>query len=527
VDQQQAEEQDDAIETGGGCQTPGGRQRGMKTRGKVVLFYPAYEGPALSAPLCLLSLASPLRNAGFQVVIVDAAIHPDYLDEIKRQVHGAICLGISLLTGPMILGAIEVASASKKLRPELPVIFGGWHPSLLPQQTLKEPFVDIVVCGQGEVSLLEVVETLASGRPINDVPGVMSKGSGLHLQQSSRRLEWIANLPTPAFEMVNFNAYERVCGTRKLAYATSVGCPYACNYCTDMVFYKRRFNALPSERVISEMTDLADRYQIEEIALLDSNFPVDLRRAKEIARGIHDSRVKFRWTFQASTDFLCRMSDDEVRLLGASGVSHMGFGTESTSEAVLKLMNKRHQRVNEMFETARKAEIAGIHVTFNLILGYPGETEADRVQTFQTMSDIAREFWNVSFSPNIFTPYPGIPIWPQLRELGVREPQSLCEWASLPLGANVLPWLRGREMQRLNRMLEYFLLNNQIRSATQHSPRLRTGVRRLLGAPLRWRIRRNKYSFPWELWVARSTERLVTRRSLITGQPLPQEGATC
>ena len=163
-----------------------------------------------------------------------------------------------------------------------------------------------------------------------------------------------------------------------------------------------------------------------------------------IAAAIKESGVKFRWTFQASTDFLCRMSEDEVRLLGDSGVSHMGFGTESTSEDVLKLMNKRHQRVDEMFETARKANIAGIRVTFNLIFGYPGETEADRAITFRTMSEIARQFRNVSFSPNIFTPYPGIPIWPQLRELGVHEPQSLREWMEMPLGANVLPWLQGK-----------------------------------------------------------------------------------
>jgi len=209
-----------------------------------------------------------------------------------------------------------------------------------------------------------------------------------------------------------------------------------------------------------------------------------------------------------------------VRMMGASGVSHMGFGTESTSAEVLKLMNKRHQRLNEMYETARKAELAGIHVTFNLIFGYPGETEEHRIETFRTMSDIARQFWNVSFSPNIFTPYPGIPIWPELRELGVREPQSLQEWADLPLGANVLPWLQGEELARLKRMLEYFLLNNQLRKITKDHPRLRRGVRRLLGAPLRWRIRKSTYSFPWELWLARRTEKLVTKRSLLTGQPL-------
>ena len=86
-------------------------------------------------------------------------------------------------------------------------------------------------------------------------------------------------------------------------------------------------------------------------------------------------------------------------------------------------MNKRFQHVEQMVETARKADLAGIHVVFNIILGYPGETEEHRQQTFRFMSDIAKQYWNVSFSPNIFTPYPGIPIWPQLKEMGVREPR--------------------------------------------------------------------------------------------------------
>ncbi len=489
-------------------------------RGKVVLFYPSYDGPPLSAPLCLLSLASVLRDNDFEVVIVDAAITPDAERKVQRQIHDALCLGISVLTGPMILSAVRIARAAKTIRPDLPVIFGGWHPSLLPEQTLRERSVDVVVRGQGEVTLLEICNNLLrfSG-PVAE-QGASIKQCGLVRNLPERPVAHLDSLPMPAFDLANVDGYERACGVRKLAYATSVGCPYACNYCTDMVFYKRRFNALSSDRVVREISDLVTRYRLDEVALLDSNFPVDIHRALEIARGLLDSGVKFLWTFQASTDFLCRMSDDEVRMMGASGVSHMGFGTESTSAEVLKLMNKRHQRLNEMYETARKAELAGIHVTFNLIFGYPGETEEHRIETFRTMSDIARQFWNVSFSPNIFTPYPGIPIWPELRELGVREPQSLQEWADLPLGANVLPWLQGEELARLKRMLEYFLLNNQLRKITKDHPRLRRGVRRLLGAPLRWRIRKSTYSFPWELWVARRTERLVSRRSLLTGQPL-------
>ncbi len=390
----------------------------MLTRGKVVLFYPPYDGPALSAPLCLLALAAPLREAGFSVAVIDAAISPDYRAEVLRECRDAICVGISVLTGPMIRSAVEIATEIRKSLPHLPVVFGGWHPTLLPEQTLRAECVDMVVRGQGEVTLLELAERLAGGESVMGVKGVSWKNGDEVYQEPGRPVERLEKLPSPAYDLIDFDTYERLFGIRKIAYATSVGCPYACNYCTDMVFYKRRFNAYSAERVISEVTELVERYRLEEVAMLDSNFPVDVHRALAIARGFAESGLRFRWTFQASTDFLCRMSEDEVRLLGQSGVSHMGFGTESTSSSVLRLMNKRHQRVDEMYETARKAELGGIHVTFNLIFGYPGETEADRVETLQTMSDIGRRFWNVSFSPNIFTPYPGIPIWPQLRELG-------------------------------------------------------------------------------------------------------------
>ena len=497
----------------------------MLTKRKVVLFYPPYDGPPLGAPLCLLSLASPLLQAGFEVKLVDAAIDPQWFQTVLREVGDALCLGISVLTGPMIRGAIRMAKAVKKTSPDIPVIVGGWHASLATAQTLQESYFDAVVRGQGELTLLEVAEKLAAKEDFRDVAGVSSQQFGMPRHSPERRVALLDDLPTPAFELADFDGYERVSGERKLAYATSVGCPYACNYCTDMVFYKRKFNALAAERVVCEVTELAERYHIDEVAMLDSNLPVDWRRALEIARGFVDANSRFRWTFQASTDFLCRMSDDEVRLLGESGVSHMGFGTESTVSAVLKLMNKRHQRVDEMYETARKAALGGIHVTFNLIFGYPGETEPDRVETLRTMSDIARQFWNVSFSPNIFTPYPGIPIWPELRALGLREPQSLAEWADLPLGRNTLPWLRGDELSRLQRMLDFFLLNNQLRKATKDYPKLRTGLRRVLGAPLRWRLRSNQYSFPWELWIGKSFEKIVTRRSLVTGQPLGPEGA--
>jgi anaerobic magnesium-protoporphyrin IX monomethyl ester cyclase len=489
-------------------------------RGKVVLFYPPYDGPPLGAPLSLLAIAGTLREAHFEVVLIDAAITPNYLERVRAECASALCIGISVLTGPMIRGAIEVAKHVKQHTPSACVVFGGWHPTLCPESTLREPYVDVVVRGQGEITIVELAAALAARSPLDLIPGISWKKNGRLIANFERRVQPVDTFAPPAFDLTDFDAYEQLSGKRELAYATSIGCPYACNYCTDMVVYKRRFNAYSAEHVVEELVGLVRKYRITNVALLDSNFPVDLRRAIAIAQGIRDSGVKFTWTFQASTDFICRMSQEDVQLLADSGVSYMGFGTESTSKAVLKMMNKRHQRVDEMYETARKANLAGIRITFNLILGYPGETEADRLITFRTMSDIGRQFSNVRFSPNIFTPYPGIPIWPQLRELGVIEPQTLEDWMTMPLGANLLPWLRGRELTRLNRMLDYFLLLNQMRRSSETSPLHRlTSV--LVTEPIRWRIDSSRFSFPWELWLSRFTEHLIQRRSLVTGQELP------
>ena len=494
----------------------------MSRANKVVLFYPPYDGPPLGAPLSLLCLAGPLVQSGFRVRLVDNYLDPDFEQVILRETADALCLGISMFTGPMILVAIRVASAVKKLRPKMPIVFGGWHPSLAVDQTLREPYVDAVVRGQGELTFLELVHRIAAGEAWHGVKGLSFKDAGQIHHEPERPVANINNLPAPAYGLVDHGVYAAVSGTRQLAYTSSVGCPYQCNYCTDQVFYKRRFNAYRAERVVSDLAELVPRYNIADVPMFDSNFLVDRKRALAIARGVIDSGIKFRWDFQASTDFVAKMSDEEVELLAESGVWHIGFGTESGSQDVLNLMNKRFQNVEQMTETARKTDRAGIHAVFNIILGYPGETEADRQKTFRLMSDLAKECWDLSFSPNIFTPYPGLPIWPQLRQLGVREPQSLEEWGTFALGINVLPWLQGEELRRLRRSLEYFLLNNQIRTATRTLPWLRRKIRRVVCAPVRWRIRKNRYSFPWELWVSRKVEKLVTHRSLLTGRTLTE-----
>jgi anaerobic magnesium-protoporphyrin IX monomethyl ester cyclase len=143
--------------------------------GKVVLFLPPYSGGLIGPPLSLLSLAAPLRDAGFEAHIIDGALRSDYLALIEKEIQDCLCFGVSLLTGPMIAETIAVARHVKHLRPDLPVVFGGWHPSLLPAQTLREPYVDAVVLHQGELTLLETVQRLAAGKGLDLVGGCWFK----------------------------------------------------------------------------------------------------------------------------------------------------------------------------------------------------------------------------------------------------------------------------------------------------------------------------------------------------------------
>jgi radical SAM superfamily enzyme YgiQ (UPF0313 family) len=291
-----------------------------------------------------------------------------------------------------------------------------------------------------------------------------------------------------------------------------------------MVFYNRRFNPQTISGVVGEVTHLVKTYALDEIALVDSNFLVDTRRAVGLARGFLETGVKFRWTFQASTDLLCRLSDEEVALLAASGVSHIGFGTESASPEILRKMHKAHQKIEDMFEAARKCRDAGIRVTYNLIFGYPGEEDRHRRETLRVMGEIAEQFDNVTFSPNLFTPYPGIPIWPELRAAGLPEPQSLEEWAAVGLGQAELPWLREKASTELSRGMSYFMLANQLSKLTNksRSDLGRKGVR-LLQKPLHWRLKHYVFGFPVELWASMAQRWLVVRRSLLNGEPLGRE----
>jgi radical SAM superfamily enzyme YgiQ (UPF0313 family) len=159
-----------------------------------------------------------------------------------------------------------------------------------------------------------------------------------------------------------------------------------------------------------------------------------------------------------------------------------------------------------------------------LIFGYPGEEEKHRKETLSVMGEIAEQFDNVSFSPNIFTPYPGIPIWPELRSMGLEEPASLVDWADIDLGVTRLPWLQGRPLRTLQRSMSYFLLNNQINKQRRRTQsRVAISALEAIRKLLHWRFQHYAFNYPLELWFAATRTWLTVRRSLLTGEPLSRE----
>src|SRR5262245_47454301 len=145
---------------------------------KVVLFFPSYRSREASPPLALVALAGPLRARGYDVEIVDAAIEPDPVARAVEAARDALCVGISIITGLMIEDTIRVGRALKAAYPDLPIVLGGWHPSILPEQTLEADFVDVVAVKQGELIMLDLVQRFELGMPLDGVAGTLFKRDG-------------------------------------------------------------------------------------------------------------------------------------------------------------------------------------------------------------------------------------------------------------------------------------------------------------------------------------------------------------
>jgi radical SAM superfamily enzyme YgiQ (UPF0313 family) len=479
---------------------------------KVVLFFPSYYSDEAAPPLALLHLAAPLVEDGCQVQIVDSAVTRDCVRAVVEACQGATCLGISMVTGPMITQGVEVARAVRARHPGLPIVAGGWHASILPEQTLRSACFDAVVKGQGEITFREMVARYARGeREMDGIAGCFFKRGQEVVANPPRGYTDINALPRRPFHLVDFEEYARKCGgLRWILYCTSHGCPWDCSYCSNASVYGRNWKPLEAETSVAEMAELVRRYRLEVVDIIDDNYLVRRDRALAIAEGLLRSAPPFAYYMQTRTDQVDRLSDAELSLLARSGLRRIFFGLESGSVKVMRSVNKRLD-LETAWRTAERCARVGIRPSFNLIFGLPAEEEEDLRDTMAVVDRIGRANPEADFFTNIFSPYPGSPIWPLAVERGVREPRTLEEWAEFYPKVQVLPWLQGRAHARIQRIRDYIRIGYSSRQMVVEPPRgLKGALQRALRRLARWRLRTLLTQFPLDLWALR-TWRAVRR----------------
>ena len=496
---------------------------------KIVFFFPTFSSQEATAPLGILALSSPLLRAGYQVRIVDSTITPDFQKRVLEEMKDALCLAVSLVTGPMIKETAQIARAVKQLYPEKPVVLGGWHPSLLPDQTLAAPFVDIVVKGQGEDAFLEIVQRIEAGESLRGVAGAGYKENGRLVFNAPRALKAIADLPPKAYHLADFDAYERVCGRRWAMYESSLACPFNCAYCTNEGVYGRKWNALDADQVVEETADLVSRYGLQLLWIVDDNFMVDHDRAVRIADGLLRRGVKFDWSVQSSTNLTVRLTVEELKLLRRAGLSQIAHGAESGSQKVLHAMNKDFQKIDTIYEAADKLTQAGIRPSFNMIFAFPGEGEAELRESIRMVMNICRRYPGAEFWTNIFTPYPGAPVMQRAFELGIDVPKTFEGWADFFPRYTRLPWLNGEKHQRLQTIREYLRIAfNRVPIGVQRKHPLTRLVHELISVPARWRLDHHCYSFPFELWLKDAANRYFPApKAKVDAHKLEPEAVAC
>jgi len=484
---------------------------------KVLLFFPSYRSIEAAPPLALLALAPIAEQRDLAVDIVDSTIEPRYRERIIEQLSDAVCVGISIVTGPMIEEAIEIARAVKCARPDVPVILGGWHPSTLAQQSLSAPYVDIVVRGQGEITFGEILDRLISGRTLEGINGCSYRDAdGRIVHNGTRPTTNISELPAKSYHLIDIEPYAKLSGRRWIYYTSSHGCPYDCSFCSNASLYGRAWNALPAERVVEELVELVKRFRLDLVSIVDDNFMVDRKRGIDIAKGLLASEARFDWCIQTTANFLLRSNDEELRLMRQAGLSRVFIGAESGSDEVLRSVNKvRFQSTRVLHDVAEKCYRAGITCTFSLIFGLPEETTNDRSQTILMIREIKSRYPATEFHSNIYTPYPGAPNFRHAVAMGLREPESLEQWAEFYPKFQRLPWIDEKTHGEIQRIRDYIRIAYGAAPVRPRS-RWRQAAHSMLGPVARARLSSERYAWPVELWVLRSMSRLKNAIGLRT-----------
>lgn len=403
---------------------------------RVLLVYPAYPGETQKPdrpPLGLLTVAAPLLEKGVDVCILDERAEKDFdarlAEELKKN---PLCVGISSMSGRHITGALRVSRLVKE-QSDVPVVWGGVHPSLEPESTVRHELVDIIVRDDGEETFPELLACLKEHEDkLEHVRGIGYKKNNLVVITEPAEAARIENLPLIPFHLIDFDKYHaREPWTSEkniLPMETSRGCPFSCSFCTESV-RKKKWRELSPERVISDIKHYVKKYGIRNFTFIDDNLFGNVKRGEKIVELLVRENVAIKWYTNIRTDYVVHVDSDFIRLLEHSGCGMLTFGAESGSERILKMVNK-HATKEEVIATNRKLRYSNIFSHFVTIRGFPTETPEDIASTFLLNIQLLLENKKAICDSPFLIPTPGTVIGRQCLR-GAADRYSLEDWAGI------------------------------------------------------------------------------------------------
>jgi radical SAM superfamily enzyme YgiQ (UPF0313 family) len=390
--------------------------------------------PAL--PLSLLH-ASSLVAREFDVVLIDQRVQPDWQKRLEREmVAGPLLLGITCYTGPMIAEALAAARIARAAGPDVPIVWGGVHVGLLPEQSLRHTLVDVVVRSEGEGPLRELARSLARGGHLSEVPGISWLDGDRYVENAAEPFMDLDAAPEIPYELVNVEDYMPLYeGRRSLYLESSRGCPFPCTYCYNVYFNDRKWRAQSPDRVLERIQHVHERFGVEDVYFVDDDFFINPQRSRGIVEGLCDIDVT--WQVQGSDIVtIKKMDHDFLKLLKRSGFRRFTVGIETGSPRMRKRMRKAGT-VEDIVESFRKVAAFDFIIFGSFISNTPGEGLEDIRLTVELIEKLHEVNPNFRNSPIYnYTPFPGTPMFEEAVEAGFEPPQSLEDWSSYSYEGN-------------------------------------------------------------------------------------------
>ena len=421
---------------------------------RVLLINPPYPIiESLTMPLGLLYLGARVEQAGYEVHLEDLQLCRSPLTRLEGALHqhkpalaGITSFSLNLSAASKILHKV------KRLSPDTVTVWGGPHVSFDDREILHlHPWVDVIVRGEGEETLVEVVERVRQGKSLDGVLGITWRGIEGNLQANPPRpfREDMDQLPRPAWHLLKLSQYRAFGDGASIM--TSRGCPHRCVFCVGrkMIGAKGRFRK--PEAVVDEMEALA-RLGFRRIRIEDDLFTFRRERALAICKEVDRRGLAVRWRAYSRVDTI---DAELLEWMKRTGCERLLYGAESGSSEILKKIRKgiTPEQTRRAVEMTREA---GIGVLASFVLGLPGETPQTLRQTLKFAESL-----EVPYSLNLLTPYVGTEVREKAEEWGIKVLSD--DWSQYGQGhaltctPTVTPWHLSRAVGKYRKGLRKYL----------------------------------------------------------------------